>query len=175
MSRTRCDRSRVRQVGCAAPEADRGTLIRRASLDLTGLPPDPKDVEAFVADSSPDAYERIVDRLLQSPAYGEHRARYWPDAARYADTHGLHIDNYREMWPYRDCVIEVFNHNLPFDQFTVEQLAGDLLPNATREPLIATGFHRSNITTNEGGVIKDEVAAMYAKTASTQPAPCGWA
>jgi hypothetical protein len=146
-----------------APEADRGTLIRRASLDLTGLPPDPKDVEAFVADSSPDAYERLVDRLLQSSAYGEHRARYWLDAARYADTHGLHIDNYREMWPYRDWVIEAFNRNLPFDQFTIEQLAGDLLPNATREQLIATGFHRSNITTNEGGVIKDEVAAMYAK------------
>jgi mono/diheme cytochrome c family protein len=145
------------------PEADRGTLIRRASLDLTGLPPDSKDVEAFVADSSPDAYERIVDRLLQSPAYGEHRARYWLDAARYADTHGLHIDNYREMWPYRDWVIEAFNRNLPFDQFTVEQLAGDLLPNATREQLIATGFHRCNITTNEGGVIEEEVAVMYAK------------
>jgi mono/diheme cytochrome c family protein len=146
-----------------APEADRGTLIRRVSLDLTGLPPDPKDVEAFVTDSSPEAYERLVDRLLQSPAYGEHRARYWLDAARYADTHGLHIDNYREMWPYRVWVIEAFNRNLPFDEFTVEQLAGDLLPHPTREQLIATGFHRCNITTNEGGVIEEEVAVMYAK------------
>jgi hypothetical protein len=146
-----------------APEADRRTLVRRVSLDLTGLPPEPEDVEAFVADSAPDAYERLVDRLLQSPAYGEHRARYWLDAARYADTHGLHIDNYREIWPYRDWVIEAFNRNLPFDQFTVEQIAGDLLPNPTREQLIATGFHRCNITTNEGGVIEEEVAVMYAK------------
>ncbi len=146
-----------------AAEADRRTLIRRASLDLTGLPPDPNDVEAFVADVAPDAYEKLVDRLLQSPAYGEHRARYWLDAARYADTHGLHIDNYREMWPYRDWVIDAFNRDLPFDQFTVEQIAGDLLPNPTRDQLIATGFHRCNITTNEGGVIEEEVAVMYAK------------
>ncbi|MBI1354023.1 MAG: DUF1553 domain-containing protein [Acidobacteria bacterium] len=146
-----------------APEADRRTLIRRLTLDLTGLPPAPAEVEAFVNDSSPDAYENLVDRLLASPAYGEHRARYWLDAARYADTHGLHIDNYREMWPYRDWVIGAFNQNMPFDQFTVEQLAGDLLPNPTREQLIATGFHRCNVTTNEGGVIDEEVAAMYAK------------
>ncbi len=146
-----------------APEADRRTLIRRVSLDLTGLPPTPAEVEAFVNDRSPDAYENLVDRLLASPAYGEHRARYWLDAARYADTHGLHIDNYREMWPYRDWVIEAFNQNMPFDQFTVEQLAGDLLENPTREQLIATGFHRCNVTTNEGGVIDEEVAAIYAK------------
>ena len=146
-----------------APEADRRTLIRRLSLDLTGLPPEPAEVEAFVNDASPDAYAALVDRLLASPAYGEHRARYWLDAARYADTHGLHIDNYREMWPYRDWVIEAFNQNMPFDQFTVEQLAGDLLPNPTREQLIATGFHRCNVTTNEGGVIEEEVAAIYAK------------
>ncbi|MEX2301945.1 MAG: DUF1553 domain-containing protein [Bryobacterales bacterium] len=146
-----------------AAEADRRTLIRRVSLDLTGLPPSPEEIEAFLADSSPDAYEKLIDRLMKSPAYGEHRARYWLDAARYADTHGLHIDNYREMWLYRDWVIGAFNRNLRFDQFTVEQIAGDMLPNPTRDQLIATGFHRCNITTNEGGVIEDEVAAMYAK------------
>ena len=156
--------ARLEEAGLEpAPEADRRTLIRRLSLDLTGLPPTPQEVEAFVSDSSPDAYENLVDRLLASPAYGEHRARYWLDAARYADTHGLHIDNYREMWPYRDWVIESFNQNMPFDQFTVEQLAGDLLENPTREQLIATGFHRCNVTTNEGGVIDEEVAAIYAK------------
>ncbi len=146
----------------AAP-ADRRSLIRRVSLDLTGLPPDPADVEAFVQDSAPDAYERLVERLLASEAWGEHRARYWLDAARYADTHGLHIDNYREMWPYRDWVIDAFNRNMPFDEFTVEQIAGDLLPDPTPQQLIATGFHRCNITTNEGGVIDEEVAVMYAK------------
>ena len=146
-----------------APEADRRTLIRRVSLDLTGLPPEPEQVEAFVADTAPDAYEKLVDKLLDSPAYGEHRARYWLDAARYGDTHGLHIDNYREIWPYRDWVIKAFNRNEPFDQFTIEQVAGDLLPNPTRDQLVATGFHRCNITTNEGGVIEEEVAAIYAK------------
>ena len=146
-----------------APEADRPTMIRRVSLDLTGLPPDPSEVEAFVNDSSPEAYERLVDRLLASPRYGEHRARYWLDAARYADTHGIHIDNYREMWPYRDWVIQAFNRNLSFDRFTIEQLAGDLLPDRTLDEQIASGFQRCNVTTNEGGSIPDEVAAMYAK------------
>jgi hypothetical protein len=146
----------------AAP-ADRRTLIRRVTLDLTGLPPDPKDVEAFVKDSSPKAYEKVVDRLLASEHWGEHRGRYWLDAARYADTHGLHIDNYREMWPYRDWVIRAFNQNMPFDQFTLEQVAGDLLPNPTMDQRIATGFHRCNVTTNEGGVIPEEVEAIYAK------------
>lgn len=156
--------ARLEEAGLEpAPEADPRTLMRRVSLDLTGLPPTPAEVEAFVNDSSPEAYANLVDRLLASPAYGEHRARYWLDAARYADTHGLHIDNYREMWPYRDWVIEAFNQNMPFDQFTVEQLAGDLLENPTREQLIATGFHRCNVTTNEGGVIDEEVAAIYAK------------
>ena len=145
------------------PEADPRTMIRRVSLDLTGLPPNPSEVEAFVNDKSADAYEKLVDRLLASPHYGEHRARYWLDAARYADTHGIHIDNYREMWPYRDWVIQAFNHNLPFDRFTVEQLAGDLLPNGTLDQQVATGFQRCNVTTNEGGSIPDEVAAMYAK------------
>ncbi len=146
-----------------APEADRRTLARRVSLDITGLPPLPRQVEVFVRDESPTAYERLVDQLMESEAYGEHRARYWLDAARYADTHGLHYDNYREIWPYRDWVIRTFNRNLPFDRFTVEQIAGDLLPNPTSDQEIATGFHRCNITTNEGGVIEAEVEAMYTK------------
>ncbi len=146
-----------------APEADRRTLARRVSLDLTGLPPTPAEVEAFVKDRSPDAYEKLVNRLLASPHWGEHRARYWLDAARYADTHGLHIDNYREMWPYRDWVIQAFNRNLTFDRFTTEQLAGDLLPNPTLDQQIASGFNRCNITTNEGGAIPEEVEVMYAK------------
>jgi hypothetical protein len=146
-----------------AKQAGKRTLIRRVSLDLTGLPPKPEEVEAFVRDNSPEAYERLVDRLLQSPHAAEHRARYWLDAARYADTHGLHIDNYREMWAYRDWVIQAFQKNMPFDRFTVEQIAGDLLPDRGMDQMIATGFHRCNITTNEGGVIPEEVAAIYDK------------
>ena len=146
-----------------AREADHRTLARRVSLDLTGLPPLPEEVEKFVADASSDAYAKWIDGRMRSPAYGEHRGRYWLDAARYGDTHGLHIDNYREMWAYREWVIRAFNRNLPFDQFTVDQLAGDLLPDPTPEQLVATGFHRCNITTNEGGVIKEEVEVMYAK------------
>ena len=146
-----------------APEADRRTLARRASLDITGLPPQPQQVEALVRDESPAAYAEWIDRLMESEAYGEHRARTWLDAARYADTHGLHYDNYREIWPYRDWVIGAFNRNLPFDRFTVEQIAGDLLPNPTPDQVVATGFHRCNITTSEGGSIDAEVEAMYAK------------
>lgn len=146
-----------------APEADRRTLARRAALDLTGLPPTPAEVEAFVNDDSPDAYERYIDRMASKPSYGEHRARYWLDAARYGDTHGLHIDNYREMWPYRDWVINAFNRDMSFDQFTIEQLAGDMLPNPTQDQIVATGFQRCNITTNEGGVIDEEVVEIYAK------------
>lgn len=146
-----------------APEADRRTLARRLSLDLTGLPPSPALVEEFVADKNPDAYEKLVDRFLAMPQYGEARARYWLDAARYADTHGVHFDNYREMWPYRDWVINAFNTNQHFDQFTIEQLAGDLLPNATEAQKIATGFHRCNITTNEGGTIEEENLVSYAR------------
>lgn len=146
-----------------APAADRRTLIRRVTLDLTGLPPTPEEVRAFVNDRAANAYERVVDRLLASAHYGEHRARYWLDAARYADTNGLHFDNYREMWPYRDWVIRAFNSNLPFDRFTVQQLAGDLLPNATLDQKIASGFQRCNETTDEGGSILAEVEAMYAK------------
>jgi hypothetical protein len=146
-----------------APEADRRTLARRVSLDLIGLPPSAAEVEAFVNDKSPDSYEKYVDRLLKSPQWGEHRGRYWLDAARYADTHGIHFDNYREIWAYRDWVINAFNDNMPFDRFTVEQLAGDLLPNRTVEQQVATGFHRCNITTNEGGVIPEEYIVLYAR------------
>lgn len=146
-----------------APEADRRTLARRLALDLTGLPPEPAEVDAFVGDGSPGYYERYVTRLLNSPRWGEHRGRYWLDAARYADTHGLHFDNYREIWPYRDWVIRAFNRNEPFDQFTVQQIAGDLLPDPTDEDLIATGFHRCNTTTNEGGTIEEENLANYAR------------
>jgi len=146
-----------------APEADRRTLARRVSLDLTGLPPEPADIEAFVNDPSADAYERYVDKLLASAAWGEHRGRYWLDAARYADTHGIHFDNYREMWTYRDWVIQAFNRNMPFDQFTIEQLAGDLLPNRTLDQHIASGFNRCNMTTNEGGVIAEEYLVLYTR------------
>ena len=146
-----------------APEADRRTLARRLALDLTGLPPDPKDVETFVADTSPDAYEKLVDKYLASPHWGEHRGRYWLDAARYADTHGIHFDNYREMWSYRDWVVQAFNRNMPFDRFTTEQLAGDLLPKPTLEQRVATGFNRCNITTNEGGAIDEEYRVLYTR------------
>ncbi len=156
--------ARLQSAGLApAPEADRRTLARRVCLDLTGLPPEPALVEAFVADGAPDAYERLVDQLLASPRYGEHRARYWLDAARYADTHGMHFDNYREMWPYRDWVINAFNVDQPFDQFTIEQLAGDLLPHPSDSQLVATGFHRCNMTTNEGGTIEEENLCGYAR------------
>ena len=143
--------------------ADRRTLARRVALDLTGLPPEPADVEAYVADKAPNAYERMVDKFLASPRYGEHRARYWLDAARYADTHGIHVDNYREMWPYRDWVIGAFNKNMAWDKFAVEQIAGDMLPNRTLEQQVASGFHRCGISTNEAGIIEDEVLAIYAK------------
>ena len=146
-----------------AGEADRRTLARRAALDVTGLPPAPDMVEAFVNDKTPRAYDRYLDRLFESRQWGEHRARYWLDAARYADTHGIHVDNYREMWPYRDWVIGAFNRNLPFDRFVTEQIAGDLLPNPTPEQLVATGFHRCNPTSNEDGAIAEEFEAIYAK------------
>ncbi len=146
-----------------APEADRRTLARRLALDLTGLPPEPADVEAFVNDKSEVWYEKYVEKLMASPRWGEHRGRYWLDYARYADTHGIHFDNYREIWAYRDWVINAFNKNQPFDQFTIEQIAGDLLPNPTLDQRIATGFSRCNITTNEGGVIPEEYVVLYAR------------
>src|SRR5262245_2478960 len=126
-----------------SPEADRYTLARRVFLDLIGLPPTPDEADAFVKDTSPDAYERLVDRLLASPHYGERWARRWLDLARYADTNGYEKDRPRSIWPYRDWVINTLNADLPFDQFTVEQLAGDMLPSATLSQKIATGFHRN--------------------------------
>ena len=146
-----------------AAEADRRTLARRVALDLTGLPIDPGALVSYLDDTSEGAYERLVDTLLDSRHWGEHRARYWLDAARYGDTHGIHIDNYREMYAYRDWVIRAFNQNTPFDQFTLEQIAGDLLPEPTLDQLVATGFQRNNITTNEGGVVPEEYEAIYAK------------
>lgn len=145
-----------------SPEADKIALLRRVTLDLTGLPPTVSEVDAFLADNTPDAYERVVDRLLMSARYGEHQGRIWLDAARYGDTHGLHLDNERSMWPYREYVINSFNANKPFNQFTIEQLAGDLIPNATVEQRVASGFNRCNVTTSEGGSINDEVLVRYA-------------
>jgi cytochrome c553 len=156
--------ARLEQLGLEpAAEADRRTLVRRVSLDLTGLPPSPEIIDRFLQDSSESAYEQLIDDLLQSPRWGEHRARYWLDVARYADTHGIHFDNYREIWAYRDWVINAFNKNQPFDQFTMEQLAGDLLPEATLQQRIASGFNRCNITTNEGGVIPEEYLVLYTR------------
>jgi hypothetical protein len=144
-----------------SPEADRVTLLRRVTYDLTGLPPTPEEVDAFLADPSPDAYEKRVDALLRSPRHGERMAMIWLDAARYADTHGYHIDSLREMWPWRDWVIDAFNRNMPFDQFTIEQLAGDLLPDPTRDQKVATGFNRNHMINFEGGAIAEEYQVEY--------------
>ena len=135
-----------------SPEADRQTLIRRVSLDLTGLPPTLQEIDAFVKDSRPDAYEKLVDRLLASPHYGERWGRWWLDVARYADTNGFEKDRPRSIWPYRDWVIGAFNRDLPFDQFAIDQLAGDLLPNPTLDQKVATGFLRNSMLNEEGGV-----------------------
>ncbi len=143
------------------PEADRYSLARRAALDIIGLPPTPEQLKQFLDDSSEDAYSAYVDRLLDSVHYGEHQARFWLDAARYGDTHGMHLDNYREMWAYRDWVINAFNDNQSFDQFSIEQLAGDLFDNPTVDQLVATGFNRNHITTAEGGAIPAELAMRY--------------
>ncbi|YCM46105.1 PSD1 and planctomycete cytochrome C domain-containing protein [Verrucomicrobiaceae bacterium 227] len=142
-----------------APETDRSSLARRAALVLTGLPPEPALLASFLADQSADAYEKFVDQLLVSPRYGEHQARYWLDAVRYGDTHGLHLDNRRGIFPYRDWVVRAFNKNLPLDDFITWQLAGDLLPSPTLEQKIATGFVRMNPTTSEGGAIPEEFQA----------------
>ncbi|HEX4591865.1 MAG TPA: DUF1549 domain-containing protein, partial [Gemmataceae bacterium] len=159
-SQTPIDRfilARLRREGLQpSPQADKGALLRRVTFDLTGMPPTLAELDAFLKDKSPRAYERVVERLLESPRFGEHMARYWLDAARYGDTHGLHLDNYREIWPYRDWVIKAFNANMPFDRFVTEQLAGDLLPNPTPDQLIATGFVRCNVSTSEGGSIDEE-------------------
>jgi hypothetical protein len=145
--------ARLEKEGLApSAEASRTTLIRRLSLDLRGLPPSLAEVDAFLADERPDAYERLVDRLLASPHYGERWGRHWLDLARYADSNGFNIDNPRSIWKYRDWVIAALNRDLPFDQFTVEQIAGDLLPSATLEQKIATGFHRNTLLNQEGGI-----------------------
>ena len=144
-----------------SPEADRTTLIRRLALDLTGLPPTPQEVDAFLGDKSPNAYEKLVDRLMASPHYGERLAVDWLDAARYADTHGYHIDAGRDMTRWREYVIDAFQNNLPFDRFTVEQLAGDLLPNATLKQRIASGFNRNHMINFEGGAIPEEYHNAY--------------
>lgn len=139
-----------------SPATDRATFIRRVSLDLIGVPPTIAEVNEFVQDSTDDATEKLVDRLLASPQFGEHWGRFWLDLARYADSNGYHRDLQRQMWMYRDWVIEAFNRNLPFDQFTVEQLAGDLLPNPSNRQLVATGFHRNSMYNQEGGAVERE-------------------
>jgi hypothetical protein len=144
-----------------APEADRETLIRRVTFDLTGLPPAIEEIDRFLADKAPDAYERLVDRLLASPRYGERMAADWLDVARYADSHGYQDDGMRTMWPWRDWVISAFNRNLAFDDFITWQLAGDLLPNPTYEQILATGFNRNHMQTQEGGVVPEEYRTEY--------------
>ena len=162
--------ARLEKEGLAlSPEADRHALIRRLSLDLTGLPPDPEAVAAFVKDRDPRAYEKVVDRLLKSPHYGERWARVWLDLARYADTNGYEKDAGRTMWPWRDWVIRALNDDMPFDRFTVEQLAGDLLPDATPMQVLATAFHRNTMTNTEGGTSDEEfrVAAVLDRVDTT--------
>jgi len=163
--------ARLDQEGLApSREADRTTLIRRLSLDLTGLPPTPQDVDAFVADHSSKAYERLVDRLLASPHYGEHLGRWWLDLARYADSNGYQVDLARSIWPYREWVINALNRNMRFNQFTVEQLAGDLLPNATLDQKIATGFNRNTKINDEGGGDAEEYRTKAVKDRVTTTA-----
>jgi len=158
-----------------SPEADRATLIRRLSLDLTGLPPTLPEIDDFVNDRNPGAYERVVERLLSSPHYGEQWGRHWLDAARYADSNGYEKDLPRSIWPYRDWVINAINRNMPFDEFTIEQMAGDLLPNATLEQKTATGFHRNSMINEEGGVDPEEfrVAAIINRVETTGKAWLG--
>lgn len=144
-----------------APDADKTTIARRVTLDVTGLPPTPEEVDAYLGDKSPEAYDKLVERLLNSPRYGEHMARYWMDAARYADSHGYHIDSERSMWKWRDWVVNAFNENMPFDEFTTEQLAGDLLPEANVDQKVASGYVRCNMSTGEGGAIDAEYQAKY--------------
>jgi hypothetical protein len=154
--------ARLEQQGLSpAAEADRATWLRRVSLDLAGLPPTPAELDAFIADKAPNAYEKVVDRLLASPRYGERMAYPWLEAARYADSNGYQSDGERHMWRWRDWVIDAFNSNMPFDRFTVEQLAGDLLPNATQAQVIATGFNRNHRGNSEGGIIPEEFQTEY--------------
>ncbi len=144
-----------------SPEAPRATWLRRVTLDLTGLPPTLAEMDAFLADKSANAYEKVVDRLLASPRYGERMASEWLDLARYADTHGYQMDRYRAMWPWRDWVIRAFNRNLPYDQFVTWQLAGDLLPGATKEQRLATAFNRLHMQNEEGGIVEEEFRVAY--------------
>ena len=144
-----------------AAEADPGTLLRRVTLDLTGLPPTPEEAAAFLADSSPNAYEKAVDRLLRSPRYGERMAFRWMEVARYSDTNGYQADAAREMWRWRDWVIDAFNRNMPFNQFTIEQIAGDLLPHATLDQRIATAFQRNHRSNAESGIVPEEYRVEY--------------
>src|SRR5689334_19101780 len=154
--------SRLEREGLQpSPEADKRTLIRRVTLDLTGIPPTPAEIDAFLADSSTDAYEKVVDRLLASPRYAERMAFRWMEAARYGDTNGYQTDGPRDMWRWRDWVLDAFNRNMPYDEFTVDQLAGDLLPNATLSQKIATGFNRNHRTNGEGGIIPEEYRVEY--------------
>ncbi len=156
--------AKLEQAGLQpSPEADRATQIRRVTLDLTGLLPTPEEVTAFVNDTSPNAYEHVVDGLLARPTFGEQRARYWLDYARYADTYGLHFDNSRDIWPYRDYVIRSFNANKPFDQFAMEQIAGDLMPKKTLDPLVGSGYVRLGVSSNEGGTISEELRVNIAR------------
>jgi hypothetical protein len=162
--------ARLDREGVApSPEADRLTLIRRVSLDLTGLPPTPREIDQFLADTSPDAYEKLVDRLLASPHYGERLGRVWLDLARYADSNGYSIDAPRSIWKYRDWVIAALNRDMPYDQFIREQLAGDLLPNAGNDQLVATGFHRNTQINEEGGIDQEQfrVEAVVDRTNTT--------
>jgi hypothetical protein len=155
-------RARLAREGLQpSPEADRRILIRRVSLDLTGLPPSPAEVQAFVDDTATNAYEKVVDRLLASPRYGEKMAYRWMENARYGDSNGYQTDGPRDMWRWRDWVIDAFNRNMPWDRFTIEQLAGDLLPNASLDDRIATGFNRNHRTTGEGGIIPEEYRVEY--------------
>ena len=155
-------RDRLKKEGLHPSSAtDKTTLLRRAAFDLTGLPPAPAELDAFMADKAPNAYEKRIDMLLESPRYGERMAMQWMDTARYADTHGYHIDSHREQWRWRDWVIDAFNRNQPYDQFVVEQLAGDLLPNATLNQKIATGFNRNHMINFEGGAIPEEYQNEY--------------
>ena len=153
---------RIEQVGLRpSAEATRRELIRRVAFDLTGLPPTPEEIDGFVRDSSPNAYETMLDHFLASPHFGEHMAKHWLDLARYADSNGYQYDTERTMWVWRDWVIDAFNRNMRFDQFTIEQLAGDLLPNATDQQILATGFNRNHPITIEGGVIDEEYRTEY--------------
>lgn len=153
------------------PEADKATLLRRVYFDLTGLPPTPAEIDAFLADRSPDAYEERVDQLLASPNYGERMAMPWLDLTRYSDTHGYHIDSLRDMWAWRDWVIKAFNQNMPYDEFTIEQIAGDLLPNATQDQKIASGFNRNHMITLEGAPFLRSIMSSTWSIVSAPPPP----